>query len=85
MQLSTQQDGAVGVERLRGVPGGGQTDQRLGRPQAASLDEYKVIRRNGAVVGFEPSKIVVAMSKAFIAVRGGQGAASAAIREQVEP
>src|SRR5258706_556722 len=84
MQLSTQQDGAVGVERLRGVPGGGQTDQRLGRPQAASLDEYKVIRRNGAVVGFEPSKIVVAMSKAFIAVRGGQGAASAAIREQVE-
>src|SRR6266403_2219827 len=84
MQLSTQQDGAVGVERLRGVPGGGQTDQRLGRPQAASLDAYKVIRRNGAVVGFEPSKIVVAMSKAFIAVRGGQGAASAAIREQVE-
>jgi len=35
-------------------------------------------------VAFEPSKIAVAMTKACIAVRGGQGAASAAIREQVE-
>ena len=52
--------------------------------QATSYSEYKVIRRNGAVVAFEPSKIAVAMTKAFIAVRGGQGAASAAIREQVE-
>jgi ribonucleoside-diphosphate reductase alpha chain len=56
----------------------------LQRPHAISLADYKVMRRNGAVVGFEPGKIVVAMSKAFIAVRGGQGAASAAIREQVE-
>ena len=37
--------------------------------------EYKVIRRNGAVVGFEPAKISVAMTKAFLAVNGGQGAA----------
>ncbi len=44
---------------------------------------YKVIRRNGAVVGFEPSKISIAMAKAFIAVNGGQGAASARVREQV--
>ncbi|OGA49472.1 MAG: ribonucleoside-diphosphate reductase subunit alpha [Betaproteobacteria bacterium RIFCSPLOWO2_12_FULL_62_13] len=45
--------------------------------------EYKVIRRNGVVVGFEPSKISIAMTKAFIAVNGGQGAASARVREQV--
>src|SRR5882724_4139413 len=45
--------------------------------------DYKVIRRNGAVVGFEPSKISVAMTKAFIAVNGGQGAASARVRELV--
>ena len=45
--------------------------------------DYKVIRRNGAVVGFEPSKISVAMTKAFLAVEGGQGAASARIRELV--
>src|SRR3954467_12264897 len=45
--------------------------------------DYKVIRRNGAVVGFEPSKISVAMTKAFLAVNGAQGAASARIREMV--
>jgi ribonucleoside-diphosphate reductase alpha chain len=45
--------------------------------------EYKVIRRNGAVVGFEPAKISIAMTKAFLAVNGAQGAASARIRELV--
>jgi ribonucleoside-diphosphate reductase alpha chain len=53
-------------------------------PRAASLSDYQIIRRNGAVVRFEPGKIAVAMTKAFLAVRGGQGAASAAVREQVE-
>ena len=50
---------------------------------APPYSQYNVIRRNGAVVGFEPSKISVAMTKAFLAVNGGQGAASARIREQV--
>jgi ribonucleoside-diphosphate reductase alpha chain len=45
--------------------------------------DYKIIRRNGAVVGFEPSKISVAMTKAYLAVGGTQGAASARIRELV--
>ncbi len=45
--------------------------------------QHKVIRRNGAVVGFEPAKISIAMTKAFIAVNGGTGAASARVREQV--
>jgi ribonucleoside-diphosphate reductase alpha chain len=45
--------------------------------------QYRVIRRNGAVVGFEPSKIAVAVTKAFLAVNGSQGAASARVREQV--
>ncbi|HKI63933.1 MAG TPA: ribonucleoside-diphosphate reductase subunit alpha [Burkholderiales bacterium] len=49
----------------------------------AAHSEYKVIRRNGAVVGFEPGKIAVAMTKAFLAVNGSQGAASARIRELV--
>jgi len=52
--------------------------------KATSFGDYQVIRRNGSVVAFEPSKIAVAMTKAFIAVRGGQGAGSAAVREQVE-
>jgi ribonucleoside-diphosphate reductase alpha chain len=50
---------------------------------SADFGQYKIIRRNGAVVGFEPSKISVAMTKAFLAVEGGQGAASARIRELV--
>jgi ribonucleoside-diphosphate reductase alpha chain len=48
-----------------------------------AFSQYKVIRRNGAVVGFEPGKISVAVTKAFLAVEGGQGAASARIREMV--
>jgi len=49
----------------------------------ARYAQYKVIRRNGSVVAFEPAKISVAVTKAFIAVNGGQGAASARVREQV--
>src|SRR5450830_472844 len=49
-----------------------------------NYDDYRIIRRNGSVVGFEPSKIAIAMTKAFLAVNGGQGAASARIRELVE-
>ncbi len=48
----------------------------------AQYDQYKVIRRNGAVVAFEPAKIAIALTKAFIAVSGGQ--ASARVRELVE-
>ena len=45
---------------------------------------YQLIRRNGAVVVFEPNKIAVALMKAFLAVHGTQGAASASVRETVE-
>ncbi len=60
----------------------------VGFPEASSpargpYADFKVIRRNGAVVAFEPGKISVAMTKAFLAVNGAQGAASARIREVV--
>ncbi len=45
---------------------------------------YQILRRNGSVVPFEPSKIAVAMMKAFLAVHGTQGAASASVRETVD-
>ena len=51
---------------------------------ANSLAHYQIIRRNGAVVPFEPQKIAVAMMKAFLAVHGTQGAASASVREVVD-
>ncbi|MBS0314741.1 MAG: ribonucleoside-diphosphate reductase subunit alpha [Proteobacteria bacterium] len=50
-------------------------------PEASRLMLYKVIRRNGSVVGFEPSKITVAMTKAYLAAHGNQSAASARARE----
>jgi ribonucleoside-diphosphate reductase alpha chain len=55
-------------------------------PSAAARLPYadsRVIRRNGAVVGFEPTKISVAITKAYLAINGSQGAASARIRERV--
>jgi ribonucleoside-diphosphate reductase alpha chain len=57
---------------------------RAGQPSTQSLNQYQIIRRNGAVVPFEPSKIAVALMKAFLAVHGTQGAASASVREVVE-
>ena len=56
----------------------------VGGSSATLLSDYKIIRRNGSVVAFEPSKIAIAVTKAFLAVNGGQGAASARVREQVE-
>ena len=51
---------------------------------ADTLSHYQIIRRNGAVVHFEPQKIAVAMMKAFLAVHGTQGAASASVRQVVD-
>ncbi|MEO6280202.1 ribonucleoside-diphosphate reductase subunit alpha, partial [Roseateles sp.] len=53
-------------------------------PTQATYQSYQIIRRNGAVVSFEPSKIAVALMKAFLAVHGTSGAASASVRETVE-
>ena len=52
-------------------------------PQERYAD-YKIIRRNGAVVAFEPDKISIAMTKAFLAVAGNTAAASAGVRDKVQ-
>ncbi len=57
---------------------------RAAQESPTMLAHYQIIRRNGAVVPFEPAKIAVAMMKAFLAVHGTQGAASASVREMVE-
>ena len=44
---------------------------------------YKVIRRNNKVTVFDPSKISVAMTKAFLDLEGGTAAASKRIHEKV--
>jgi ribonucleoside-diphosphate reductase alpha chain len=77
--MTSQHEGA---QTGRAVSGQAAYAQPLA-PQASFAD-YKVIRRNGSVVSFEPSKIAIAVTKAFLAVNGGQGAASARVRELVE-
>ena len=76
MQLSTgeTQTSGVGAEKFREI-----------EAESLKIDSgsMKVVRRNGSVVGFEAAKISIAMTKAFLAVSGGQGAASARVRELV--
>ena len=81
-----QQREATAIAGAGGFPSVAVTDNGMSvtHVAATSYADYKVIRRNGAVVGFEPAKIAVAMTKAFLAVNGGQGAASARVRELVE-
>src|SRR6185436_14268517 len=82
MQVTSAPSSGVSSTSNRELPTGGSG----GAPGSATdprFAQYKVIRRNGAVVGFEPAKISIAMTKAFLAVNGGQGAASARVREQV--
>ena len=45
--------------------------------------QLRVIRRNGKVTNFDPTKIAVAMTKAFLAVEGNSAAASRRIHETV--
>ncbi|UXH77740.1 ribonucleoside-diphosphate reductase subunit alpha [Roseateles amylovorans] len=61
-----------------------QAHRESAAPVSGSYPSHQIIRRNGAVVHFEPSKVAVAMMKAFLAVHGTSGAASASVRETVD-
>src|ERR1044072_3245431 len=43
----------------------------------------QVIKRNGKLVNYDPSKIRIAITKAFLAVEGGQATLSTRIHERV--
>ena len=45
--------------------------------------QLRVIKRNGAVVGYDGTKITVAITKAYLAVEGGNAAASSRVHEMV--
>jgi ribonucleoside-diphosphate reductase alpha chain len=51
--------------------------------QATQPGQLKVIRRNGKVTPYHDTKIMVAMTKAFLAVEGGNAAASSRIHDTV--
>jgi ribonucleoside-diphosphate reductase alpha chain len=72
--LPSQQSGTAATSRSSSSPA----------HAAGVLAHFQIIRRNGAVVPFEPNKIAVAMMKAFLAVHGTHGAASASVREVVD-
>jgi len=76
MQLATESEKSPSVAGVNVVA-------EVSALSQSAYPEYRIIRRNGAVVGFDPGKISVAMTKAFLAIEGGQGAASARIRELV--
>jgi len=50
----------------------------------ASEPGYRVIRRNGLVTPFDPTKITVALTKAFLAVEGSTAAGSRRVHDVVE-
>lgn len=50
---------------------------------SGEVASYKVIRRDGTVVPFDPTKITVALTKAFIATEGEHGADSSRIHDIV--
>ena len=51
---------------------------------ATAPGKFRVIRRNGKVTAFDSEKISIAMTKAFLAVEGGNAAASNRIHEIVK-
>ncbi|MBI4696587.1 MAG: ribonucleoside-diphosphate reductase subunit alpha [Gammaproteobacteria bacterium] len=51
---------------------------------ATAPGEYRVIRRNGKVTAFDGNKIKIALTKAFLAVEGGNAAASTRIHKTVD-
>ncbi|MCG8080714.1 MAG: ATP cone domain-containing protein, partial [Candidatus Thiodiazotropha taylori] len=57
--------------------------QPTGQSQSTPSSGIQVIRRNGKVTNFDPSKISVAMTKAFLAVEGGSAAASSRVHDTV--
>ncbi len=53
-------------------------------PPAPDIDERQVVRRDGSISPFDPAKIAVAMSKAFLAVEGPDAGASSRVHETVD-
>jgi ribonucleoside-diphosphate reductase alpha chain len=53
-------------------------------PPLAPAIDLQIVRRNGALSPFDPTKISVAITKAFVAVEGASAAASHRIRDAVD-
>jgi len=58
-------------------------DHNAPQLQATAPGQLRVIKRNGTVVGYDDSKIALAISKAFLALEGSAAASSSRIHETV--
>ena len=79
MQTEINHDGAT-ADTATALP---EANAVSGNIAATAPGKLRVIKRNGTVVHFEASKISVAITKAFLAVEGGNAAASSRIHETV--
>jgi ribonucleoside-diphosphate reductase alpha chain len=74
--MQTQQD----TSNASNIPPQHSSDAEL---KATAPGQLRVIKRNGSVVSYTDDKISVAITKAFLAVEGGNAAASTRIHETV--
>ncbi len=65
------------------IPPSDKDTSQTDKTNASNLGKLQVIRRNGKITSFDGDKIAVAMTKAFLAVEGGNAAASSRIHETV--
>ncbi|MGR9106671.1 MAG: ribonucleoside-diphosphate reductase subunit alpha [Gammaproteobacteria bacterium] len=72
--------GALGVQSTPFKPAASVSTSEI---HSVAPGEVRVIRRNGKVTAFDSDKIKVAITKAFLAVEGGNAAASTRIHDNV--
>jgi ribonucleoside-diphosphate reductase alpha chain len=76
------------METLHSQPNPEKVPGKINKPETTSVlatapGQLKVIKRNGAVVPYDDSKIALAITKAFLAVEGAAAAASGRIHTTV--
>ncbi|MHC8441993.1 MAG: ribonucleoside-diphosphate reductase subunit alpha [Candidatus Eutrophobiaceae bacterium] len=77
------QDSGIAVAHA-GQYSGRSSHSHQNSPYALLATQFSVIRRNSQKVAFDGEKISIAITKAFLGVEGGTGAASTRIHEVVE-
>ena len=84
-----QTEGNPGTGTVASEPASSTTSYTTNNPSTLAGDtaiapgQIRVIKRNGKVVTYDDSKITVAITKAFLAVEGGNAAASSRVHETV--
>lgn len=75
---------SIATTAAQGAAKHSQFDEQTVNITSIEPGKLGVIKRNGSVVRYDDSKIAVALTKAFLAVEGGNAAASTRIHELVE-